>query len=503
MNGNYFYSLYARFRGGASSATILIVIALWGSAWLVGWIFAVKEPEGIDLLRWGMTFALGMVALAAVAMGQRGITWGFYLWILTFILGYRTLHFTANLEIHPSEVLIWFIYVLLLFNDSQNHEAVGWPLPLWGTLFLVFAVVGIVTALANGISWDLALGEFKNFLVAIPIFGVLRHVLRDTRHRDHSLALLVAVNFYIALLGVTEYLFPSFTDSLSPYFTPNQTDISLEGVVRAGYSFWGNPIVAASLTTALPFILAIWGFSKSQRLRIILALGFGLQLFGIYITGFRSLWLTMAFVVVLYFLTKRTRGSILGLVASVGTMAAFLVLGPEAAVERLLLFLNIPNAIPDSSAFRRILYAEGALDRIQMSPLTGGGWGASGWVHNDLLQIGANLGAIALAVFCFWLGFTLLKLWQAASQAGDDVATKDWAHALMVSLIGYVMVMVSGDVIALIHTAIPFWFVLAMSQSVIEGAPEEASRHPTIWSGVMIQQPVSSESSSPSEAVAG
>src|SRR5213075_1091471 len=68
----------------------------------------------------GLSYREFIVAFAAMIGGivVFGRAWvirfGFVLWALTLALGYRTLHYTPDLTIHPSEILLWLLFFSIL-----------------------------------------------------------------------------------------------------------------------------------------------------------------------------------------------------------------------------------------------------------------------------------------------------------------------------------------------------------------------------------------------------
>src|SRR5882724_4948795 len=57
---------------------------------------------------------LGALTVAVIVLGgERGIRFGLVLWVLTLALGYRTIEWTPNLRIHPSEILIWLLFICI------------------------------------------------------------------------------------------------------------------------------------------------------------------------------------------------------------------------------------------------------------------------------------------------------------------------------------------------------------------------------------------------------
>lgn len=447
--------------------TFLVPVLGGVVAWGLGRLIAGSNLTVLDAFRLFVSLILGLVILIFLVFGHRSWSAGLYVWIITFVLGYRTFHVTSVLQVHPSEILIWVLYLAIVLEKIFSRRRIQFSLPRIGTLFFVLGLLGILTAFASGRAWDGILQEFKILFVAIPIFGVVRELLSQKKSWHRAITVLAVANLYIASLGLLEYFFPDFTTRLTPYFTPGQTGISWEGFTRASFSFWGNPIVVASLVATVPLIFALWFEMRSILGKILIVLTAILSLLAIYVAGFRSYWLSAAFVVVTYFLSKRTKGGLLGFVLVILILGLLISFGPQDFQLRLNNFIEIAEKIPDSSAGVRILRNEDAFSLILQSPLLGWGWGGSGWVHNDFLQIGANLGLPALILMIGWLLSTAWDLWQISNTKQDD-ALRNWGHALMVAVIVYPSIAVVGGIIALIQLSLPFWLVLALSKVVID-----------------------------------
>src|SRR5258707_4982062 len=105
------------------------------------------------LAQWGLSYREVIVAFATLILGivvfngERGIQFGFVLWVLTLSLGYRTIALTRDLYIHPSEVLLWVLLVCICVH-RQLLSTSRLSFPVWVWLLLPFWVLA---------SWPLAL----------------------------------------------------------------------------------------------------------------------------------------------------------------------------------------------------------------------------------------------------------------------------------------------------------------------------------------------------------
>src|SRR5258708_39761135 len=82
-----------------------------------------------------------LVAAIIIFGGERGIRFGLVLWVLTLALGYRTIEWTENLRIHPSEILIWLLFICI-FAQRRLRSATRFALPRWLWLLFPFLALG-------------------------------------------------------------------------------------------------------------------------------------------------------------------------------------------------------------------------------------------------------------------------------------------------------------------------------------------------------------------------
>src|SRR6185295_6306695 len=86
---------------------------------------------------------VGLGALVAgiiVFGGERGIRFGFVLWVLTLALGYRSLYYTKDLPIHPAELVLWLLFLCIL-TQRELVRMTRLTFPLWIWLLVPFCVL--------------------------------------------------------------------------------------------------------------------------------------------------------------------------------------------------------------------------------------------------------------------------------------------------------------------------------------------------------------------------
>jgi O-antigen ligase len=203
-------------------------------------------------------------------------------------------------------------------------------------------------------------------------------------------------------------------------------------------------------------------FQRRSRWQLVGLGMLAVQLIGIYLSGFRGLWYSLAVFLVSYALVRR-RGWIV-----IGVGIAGLPLLPVEFMQRLLSLFDIRYA--DSSQFARLDRATQAFNLMTSSPIMGLGWGGSGYVHSDLIQIGANLGVPALATFIAWI---LSQLWQFFQLSKRSDWMGEQASILFAALCGLSFVFAGEGLIVWAQFMVPIWFLFAMGYKLVDLAEKE------------------------------
>lgn len=400
----------------------------------------------------------GALTLAAVVFsGERGIRYGFVLWVLTLGLGYRTVSLTPDLRIHPSEILLW---VLLICLAVHRHLVAGSRLtfPLWMWLMMPFWVLAWWPLILGNAQWDQMLNEFRNFLLLVPLMIVATVVLEKRDNWRRLLLALFAVSTWIAVIGILEF-WVSGIAALFPAMITSTSAGKIEGFERAMFSFWGGPMATFICALALPLaIVAVrWWPAAWQRALIIGSCV--AQLIAIYIAGYRSIWLLMIVEMLLACLLslKRQRLTVAGacLVVIIGGYQFV----PQAASHRALTGIEaLRGHATDSSAKDRINRAEVAFNQMISAPL-GNGWSSAGWVHSDFIQVGANLGLLGGLIFLGGYLFTLARLFRRVLMEPRGKAQGDLGVSLLLAYISAGGILATQGVEVLPQLVLPVWFV--------------------------------------------
>jgi hypothetical protein len=357
-----------------------------------------------------LTYRQILVALMAVGgvaaffLSRNRLRDGFLLFIALLGLGFRTLPVTDDLRIHPADIAIVLVAILALGTHAASRSS---RLPWWQFALVPFMFLGWLPSADNPQSWDTRLAECISISLMFPVFVATRAVLAQKEAWRR-----VAVTFYVmatvvAILGLAEYFFPGIKNAFPGFITRPEGFEAEGGFLRASFSFYGNPLAVFLCMYALPFGLAIGQWWPKPGARLALAASALLQLAGVYISGYRSMWLLCALMAALFLMKKRW--FLLLALLMVLAVGGFISV-PEKIRARLdtINFLR-EDAPIDGSGLQRRDRAEHAFQSALTNPV-GGGWGYAGWVHSDFLQVAANLGLVAGLILLAAYLETLIRL---------------------------------------------------------------------------------------------
>ncbi len=436
-----------------------------GSSWLFVSI-AVVFTILIDLyvIDYGITYrevivvSVVLAALLVLATGERGLKVGFLFLVLTFGLGYRTMHLTPGVKVHPSELVLWGLFALPILQPAnwRQRKTTIW-LPYWLIFFIPFWIWGWLRGLSAGLQWDEMFNEFRNFLLLVPLFIVTELVLANRTNWRHVLLAFYCIGTGIAGMGLLEYAFPDIKSVFSAFITQPEARETPERFARAIFSFWGAPAATFILVLSAPFAIVVWAWWSASWQRVVTLLAFAVQVLGIYIGGYRSMWFVLTAEILVFGVVRRKP-----LIAAVCVLLPLLGtwLMPAQARERALSGIFLLGGNPqyiDTSGIKRWDRITAALTDTLNQPL-GNGWSAAGWVHNDFVQVAANLGLLAGVLFSSAFLFTLCRVLRRVlvPRVSDD---RLLGLALSLSFIGAGAILAMEGVEVLVQLVLPVWFV--------------------------------------------
>jgi O-antigen ligase len=272
------------------------------------------------------------------------------------------------------------------------------------------------------------------------------------------LQLFYNVAVFVALTGIFEYTFSDVARAALARVSRTDNIVFLEGITgfeRAGFVFWGSPAAAFICMLALPIALPYLAWTKGLAKSYVLISAFCL-LVGIYISGYRSLWMLSGVLVMVALLSRRNL-----IITVIGAaLTAFVIsLMPEAGQERFAQALEVVQGISyDNSIRTREEWFNFALTTGLIYP-TGIGWGGTGWSHSDLAQVMGNLGVAAGIAFVTWYLVTLWRVWRAQQRHLTDPLIL----ALLCSFVGVGGLLLFQGVQVLPQLAMPCWFIWAVA----------------------------------------
>lgn len=394
--------------------------------------------------------------LFALMLTERALFLGFALWIFSLGIGWRGIWFTTNFRLYAAEALTWLLFGLILLRSIivDRKLELGVPKLFWA--LLLPALWGIWIGLNNGIPADVVFAEFKLFALALPALFIVKQIIPDYARWKRAMDYLLAVALYISILGIIEFLFPSVLVPLRGFFGDAPTITSERGLVRAAFTFWGHPSVSVFLLMAFPVACYYLFVKASPTHRLFGALSAALLIVGIYIAGHRGVLLALAVAILAFALLNFRKGSWL-----VACGLAALPFLPAIFYANLAPILDA-NTNYDTSVLKRWNYFGGAAEAILKNPFWGRGWGSSGWVHNDFLQLGANLGLLALGLLLFWYVLVLWRLTKITRVLSVQKECREYAQLLIAGVMGVLVAVQFEVVISLAALAVCFWCFMAL-----------------------------------------
>jgi len=405
--------------------------------------------------------ALFLVAGLKVALsdGRRGLKVGLVFLVATFGLGYRTISITPNLRIHPSELVLLGLLVLLIVQGTRSRRSkMMTRLPTWLILFVPFWLWGWRTIASGNIKWEAMFSECKNFIMLIPLFVVAATVLVDKSGWRPLLLTFYCVGIWIAVMGLLEYSYPPIKTFLPGFVSDPIPYETGEGFQRATFSFWGSADAVYLCVLALPIGTAVWAWWSGSWARVLNVALMATLLAGVYISGHRNAWFMITLQFFGFLAVKKQY--LLGLIFLVVLIFAFQLL-PNATRERIYSGVELVSGTPlksDTSGTKRWGRATTSLANSFEAPL-GKGWAGAGWVHNDFLQVSENLGLAAGVLFIGAFIFSLQRLWRRVYSRSKLGAQLIPGTALALSFTSAGIILATEAALELPQLILPIWFI--------------------------------------------
>lgn len=415
--------------------------------------------EKWDLFQVGLLVAIGATGVGVFFGTRDPLRSGFVLFVWTLALGFRTLAVTPYLRITPAELVLW-----ATFATGRRPSGPGRPgLPWWLVGMMPFWALAWVPWDANPYPWDIKADEFRSFVLAVPVFLLVPAVVaRPGGWRTLVLAV-VGMNTWAMFTGVLEYAAPGVTAAL-PGFSAGADAYFLAGdFARAKFSFYGSPTATFGCVIGLPLVVAAWPWVGSAAGRAALGGAAAVQLAGVYVGGYRSLWLVVAVQIGLLVVVRRQL--LLGVALAVGAAVGYGAL-PAATQDRVTSMARVLEGNPeetDSSGKKRWARAQYAAEMALSYPL-GAGWAASGWIHSDFIQVAANQGLVPGLLFLAGYVVTLARLAERVQNRRVPAPLAPLGTPLLLSMVSIGAVLLYEGAQQYSFTLMPVWLLWAMAE---------------------------------------
>lgn len=375
----------------------------------------------------------------------------FYYICLLFVMGQRTLYLGEYFRIVPSAIILWGLAFIALAIRPQKVPGIPLPAPV---LILGFAsAAAIVLGAVDNRNLNLGFSYAHMMWLSIPAFFVCHRVVHRMEQIQSVVTMLSFSCIFLSFLGIAEYQGFGFVKYFSG-FMKGETLIGQEGAARMAATFWGSPHLASYLGLCFPLILAQFFSSRTMTQKTFSCLGLVLTFVAIYLAGHRGVWVPVLAGIALYFHFRGAKGIVILMIL----IALGIYFVPKSAVERM---QGLAGERRDSSSVKREERARGALELIVKSPFLGHGWGASGLVHSDPLQIWADSGIFGFVGFmgCFFVIW--IRLFRISKIR--DSLYKDYFRGFFVSVFVGFTILLQQAWLNLPENYTPFWVIMGLA----------------------------------------
>ena len=429
-------------------------------------------------------YALSLLVLAAALAGALVARHRTLLWREQFALTTVAIVYSLHLmaldvgPINPLNVLIVLMCMLWLLHRCVDHTAPWSPSGLFHLSVLFMACV-----LASALNQDF-IDIFRGLLNMLPklvLVLILTDILDDRQQVDLAVRALIASSAIAAVVGMVQsslYFGYQLELNLMGPDAPRYVPIAGVTVLRASGLHSGPHFYAQPLAVAALIALFLAGTAHGWRRAWFGGAAFA-ALVGVILSVARNQWVGVFFGLILLPLVARPRLTLtLWVPLGFGLFAVGMASGLLPWAVRALLDINV------SSGTARVELFGAGIRALMEHPLNGVGIGnfpsyfptnERDPVHNAVIEVGSELGAVGSLVFVTALAWVAARLVNGIRAAADPHAR----NQLKALLVGYLCMLVEIQFDLMAYSEF-VWFYLVLADSAVRVALRESSGKATM-----------------------
>jgi len=413
-----------------------------------------------------LIIAFTLLGVWSILVTKNGLEKLFQWVILAFILGYRTFEPISGLKLHSIEIFIYTGILRIIVSSPPKYLNMPINISLLNVFFVTFFFLDCLTNYHSDV-----LLEFKNSFILLLIFFIIQHIQVNKVYVIKLMKIYLYSATIISLLGIIEFLFPSFISFIFGYSIESQ--FINENILfnRLAFLFWGSHLAANLIPPIFPILLLL----SSEKEPIInnkyfLTSLIIINLFAIYLSGNRISWLIITiFLIATIF---QYRSSLLPYMKTYALLVTLIfvayIYSQPVEGRYISTFKALAGKIDsryDSSGGERLARAKHAITSIALQPL-GTGWASQGWVHSDILQIGATVGIIPGAILLFSPLALLLRAYKYYGRVQKEDKTVFFTLGVLLLFV-IISLGLNGNIF-LIQCGVPLFLFWALSYGYCE-----------------------------------
>jgi hypothetical protein len=202
----------------------------------------------INLLVIGFTL-FGVIEILFKHNGlERSLHWI----ILAFVLGYRTFELIPRIPFHPIEILVYATIIRIIISGAIKYRKMPIAVTALSIFYVSFFIIDMLTRYN-----PILVNEFKNAFLLTLVSFIAQYI---HFHKDYTIRLLKTYLFAasaISILGITEYLLPSFMSSLFGFGIEVESIYVGSIFSRLAFLFWGSHLAANLIPPVFPILLLL------------------------------------------------------------------------------------------------------------------------------------------------------------------------------------------------------------------------------------------------------